>query len=228
MNTELRQRIKSLSFVILIFIGIVLLINTNNNPNAIIQGIFRPIYIGTGRIYYAGIIPLLLVYYSLKQLYKQNNYTFLNTCFKRIIILILILSIIPTCSQHGLKIYKSFYSDLNSIYCYRNNMNLSSQAEENKPQVMCTLELQNCSSEKVEFYVKVNVPRYFKEVKEFTLVNTDTVFVLNAHERRQFEITFVEGNVNNISTTFSSINDFGFSLYNDAQEVKFTQSDESL
>lgn len=219
---------KSLSLIILVFIGLLLLTNTNNNPNAIVQRIFRPIHIGSGRIYYAAIIPLLLIYYSFKGLYKQNNYTLLNTRIKRIIILMLILSILPMCTKSGLIIYKSFYSDLNSIYCYRNNMNLSVETKENKRRVICNLELQNCSSKKMEFYVKVNMPRYFEEIKVSTIANSDNAIILDPHERRNLEITLVESDVNNTSFTSSSIKDFEFSLYNDAQEVKFTQSDEAL
>ena len=225
MNIELQREKRMLSFAILIFIGLYLLTNTNNNPNAIIQRIFRPIHIGTGTVYYAGLFPILLIYYSLKEIFKISDYRFLNTTFRRIIILILLLSILPSFSQSGLKFYKSFYNDLNSIYCYRNSMNLSVKTIENRQQVVCKLELENCSSKSEEFYVKVNLPSYLKEVKESTLINKDTLFVLNANERRQFEIIFIESSVNNGSFNFSGISSFEFSLYNDLHEVKFTQGD---
>ena len=231
MNKRLQQKFKSLPFIILIIIGLLLLSNTNNNPNVIIQRIFLPIHIGSGRIYYATIIPILLIYYSFKGLYKQNNYTLLNTRTKRIIILVLILSILPSCTQDGLKVYKSFYNDLNSIYCYRNNMNLSVETKENKQRVFCNLELQNCSSKKKEFYVKVSIPRYFDEIKVPAIANADTAIILNPHERRNFEITLAESDVNSIkftSVTSGSIKNFEFSLYNVIQEVKFTQSDDAL
>jgi len=225
MSTKLQQNIKSLSFVILIFIGMFLLTNTNNNQNIIIQRIFRPIHIGTGTLYYATLIPVLLIFFSLKQIYKQKNYTFLNTRFSRFIILVVLLYSIPMLSQSGLILYKGFSGDLNSIYCYRNNMNLSVKTIEDRPQAIVKLDLENCSSKRQEFYVKVNLPSYVKAVKESALVNTKTAYVLNAKERRQLEITIIESSINNGNSWFSSTSDFEFSLYNDLQEVKFTQSE---
>jgi hypothetical protein len=224
MNTKRRRIIITLSLVILIFIGFFMLSNTNNNPNPIIQRIFRPIHFGTGAVFYAVLIPILLIYYSLKGIHKQNNHKFLSTRFRRIIILMVILYIIPTCSQSGTKLYKSFYSNLNSIYCYRDTMKLSLSTTENQRQVVCRLDLENCSSKTEGFSVKVHLPSYF-EVKEHTLKNTNTSFTLNAKERRQIEITFSEDRVMSGSFAFSDTKDFGFSLYNGLQEVKFTQTD---
>jgi hypothetical protein len=214
------KKIKRISLIILIFIVLCLCINTNNNPNPIIQRIFRPIRIGGGTLYYAGLIPILIVYYSLKALYKQNNYGILNTRLKRIVIAIVLLYIFSIYSQSGVKLYKSFCNDLNSIYCYRNNANIQTWTSENSSHMVCRLELENCSSETKEFFVKVNLPNYFKKAEKLTLVN-DTILALNAHERRQFEITLYEGSMN--SNVYS--NKFDFSLYNNLQEVTFSQSD---
>jgi hypothetical protein len=147
---------------------------------------------------------------------------------KRIIVLIIILSILPAVTESGIKTYKGFYSDLSSIYCYRNNMRLSIKTNENKRLVLCNLDLENCSSKKVKFYVKVKMPKYFDEAKESTIAEANTTIILNPNERRNFELTLVESSINSTGFTSNSINDFEFSLYNDGQEVEFTQRDEAF
>lgn len=227
MNIKLQPKMKSLLWIVLFFIGILLLFNTNNNPNTIIQRIFRPIHIGNGTIFYAAIFPMVIIYYSLKGLYKQGSYNLLNTRAKRIIILILIIAFLPDCIQSGIKAYKSFYSNLNSIYCYRDSMNLSIESKDNKQRVFCNLELQNCSSKKMTFNVKVDMPKYFDEFKGTSLTNKDNIIILNPHERSKIEITLAESDVNCTGNTISSTSNFQFSLYNAEQEVKFIQSDDN-
>lgn len=78
---------------ILIIIGLLSSINTNNNPIPIIERIFKPINTGSlGTIEYAGIIIILLIYYGLKNVYKQRKVELLNSAFKRIIITFIIHS----------------------------------------------------------------------------------------------------------------------------------------
>lgn len=221
MNINLQRNIKSITLIILVFLGLILLINTNNNPNPLVQRIFKPIHIRTGTtIFYAGLIPAFLVYCCLIGLYRQNNYAILNTRFKRVIILIIIFSIFSKYSEYGIKFYKSFYNNLNSIYCYRENSNINTWTSDKKAHVVFRVELENCSSKTQEFYVKVNLPNYLKEIDRISSVR-DKMVTLNAHEKRQFEITLYEGNTN---SNFY-YNKFEFSLYNSAQEVKFKQVD---
>jgi hypothetical protein len=221
-----QQRKKIIVLVIFIFIGLCLLTNTNNNPNAIVQRIFRPIHIGSGTIYYAAIFPLLLIYYSIKQIYQNTNNAFLNTMLKRIIIMFLLLSIFPAFLQSGVKLYKSFDNNLNAIYCYRENMNLFIKtSENNKHELVCKLDLENCSSESKEFHVKVIFPDFFHEKKEPTaLMNADTL-TLHANERRQFEFTLDESSVKSGNVSFAGIKDFEFALLNDKQELTFTRKE---
>ncbi len=228
MNSGWQPKERIILSVVLIFISLCLLTNTNNNPNPIIQRIFRPIHFGQGgTIYYAAAFPLLVIYFSIRQIYQRKNYSFINTMLKRIIVMFLLLSILPTFSQAGIKLYKSFNKDLNSIYCYRENMNLSSKTSENKPELVCKLDLENCSADSKEFYVKAKFPSFLKEMKESTLINTDSIISLQAHERRQIEITFDESTIKDkkFSFVFTGISHFEFTLLNDKQEVKFTCND---
>ena len=73
-------------------------------------------------------------------------------------------------------------------------MNLSIDTKENRRRVICNLELENCSSKTVKFYIKVSMPKYLNEIKEITFANTANVIVLNARERNKFEITLFENN----------------------------------
>lgn len=225
MKTEIHSQIRGSQLFLFICIGILLLTNTNNNPNPIIQRIFKPIHIGEGgTFYYAGLLPLLLIYYSLKEIYKLNNLRLLSTTFRRIVVLLLLLSIIPSFSESGIKLFKSFFNDLNSIYCYRNNMNLSTKTIGDRNQVVCMMDLENCSSKSREFYVKVDLPSDLKVLKESTLISRDTLLVFNAHEKRRFEVIFSDSSINSGNVTFK-ISNFSFLLYNDSEEVKFCRPD---
>ncbi len=225
MTNEQQRKMESMAYGALVLFALLLMINTNNNPNALIQRVFKPIHFGNSTLYYAALFPLLIIYYSLKGIYRRNNYSFLDTGFRRILIIIVLCSIFSSFSQSGIKLYKSFSSDLNSIYCYRSSMSLSIETVEDKRRIVCKLELENCSSKDREFYVKVNVPSYLKEIKEKILINEETVLALHARERRKLEVIFDESLVNSGSLAFSGVNSFEFSLNNDSQEVKFLQRD---
>lgn len=225
MDINKMQNKKTIIFMILILIGLFCLANSNNNPNAFIQRIFRPIHIGSATFYYAGLFPLLLIYYSLKNIYEEKEYKFLSTTFKRILVMILLLSILPTCTQSSVKLCKSFYKDLNSIYCYRDNMKLSVSTTKENRELVCKLDLENCSNKSEEFNVKVKLPSFLKGINESTITNKEDLFILHANERRQFEIILNESSVKSGSVYFTDNNDFEFILFNNLHEVKFSRKD---
>lgn len=220
MNAEQQQKLKRVSLIFLIFFIMLLSMNTNNDPNPIIQRIFRPINNGNSTIYYSGIILLLLMYFLVKELYKEWNISFLNTRLKRIIALILISYIFSSGSEYCIKLYKSFSSGLNSIYCYRNNSNIFRSTVQNETQIICSLKLENCSSKVQKFYVKVRPRIYSKEIDESDLAGKK-MLILNPHEEQLFSIPLYKGDN---SYSYSG-NSFGFSLYNEFDEAKFTWSD---
>lgn len=217
---------KPIILIVLILFGLCCLADSNNNPNAFIQRIFTPIHIGSGTIYYAGLFPLMLIFYSLKIINEEKEYKLLNTNLKRIIFVVMLLIVLPTFTQGGVKIYKSFYNDLNSIYCYRNNMRLSIVTSQGKRELICRLDLENCSNADEEFFIKVKLPSYLKdEIKELSFINSEGILNLHGKERRKFEIVLNESSINNENLYFSDINDFEFILFNNLNETKFLQKD---
>lgn len=217
MNAEQQQKLKRVSLIFLIFFIMLLSMNTNNNPNPIIQRIFRPIHSGNSNIYYSGIILLLLMYFLVKELYKEWNISLLNTGTKRIIVIILISYIFSSASQYGVKLYKSLSGGLNSIYCYRNNSNIFRSTVQNETHVICSLKLENCSSKVQKFYVKVRPKVYNKEIDESDLA-ASKMLILNPHEKQLFSIPLYKGDM----SYSCSGDDFGFTLYNKSDEAKFT------
>jgi hypothetical protein len=220
------KKIKIIFIAALMVVGFCMVINTNNNPNALIQRVFRPIHFSSGStLTYAGIIPLIHIYYSLKGIYEMKDFGILNSPLKRIIFALLIMFLFSTISQNVVKLYKSFPNDLNSVYCYRDNMVLSCKDSENMRELACTLDLENCSGKSQNFFVKVRLPDHFMETKLAPVISKESL-TLYPHERRQFYVLLNESKAENANFSFSSIHDFEFALFNNSQEVRFACNDD--
>jgi hypothetical protein len=231
MEMNLSRKIKNVLSVILILIGISLLGNTNNNPIAFIERIFKPVIIGGGTFYYSGIFPILLIYFGFKWVNEFGEYKLLKTRNRRIIATIIVLLFINQLITYGVKISKSMSTDLNSIYYNRNNVNnaLSLKLGNKSNEIItCTIELENCSEKSQEFYIKILVPEYYQEftLKEELIAKesdfkTDKKFTLHAKEKRVIKGIFL-GDMKKIDTSFAgSTSEFEFLLINDKEEVKF-------
>ena len=231
MEMNLSKKIKNVLSVILILIGISLLGNTNNNPIAFIERIFKPVKIGGGTFYYSGIFPILLIYFGFKWMNEFGEYKLLKTRNRRIIATIIVLLFSNQLITYGVKISKSMSTDLNSIYYNRNNVNndLSLKLGNKSNEITtCTIELENCSEKAQEFYIKILVPEYYQEfVLQEELIakesdfKTDKKFTLHAKEKRVINAVFL-GDMKKSDTSFAgSANEFEFLLINDKEEVKF-------
>jgi hypothetical protein len=105
-------------------------------------------------------------------------------------------------------------------------MKLSIVTSQDKRELVCRLDLENCSDSDEEFFIKVKLPSYLKEeIKEPSFVNSESILNLHGKERRKFEIVLNESSVNNRNLYFSDINDFEFILFNKLNETKFLQKD---
>jgi len=236
MDSKLLSKLKILLFIIVIICTLLLCINTNNNPYPIIERIFKPISIGKGTIHYAGIITIFLIYYSINQIYKNSHSRLLNTKSKRIIALILIIYMATNNVDFFIKDYKGLSSNLNSIYCNREKMNLTSEPTTNgNVKVVCNLELENCSLKVQKFYVKVDVPSFLKgKIKDDVLVGSDIVtgnreFVLLGKEKRNIKIKCIAKNISGQSNWGMNVTDYEFSIYNNNNndQIKFIQMKEN-
>jgi hypothetical protein len=94
--------------------------------------------------------------------------------------------------------------------------------------VTCKLDLENCSKEDQEFYIKILIPEYYKDLyvqesltaKEDDL-KTDKKFVLHAKEKKVIIAVFSGGTKETVTNFTGSTSEFEFSLINDNEEVKF-------
>ena len=231
MEMNFLRKIKYVLSIILILIGITLLGNTNNNPVAFIERIFKPVIIGSVTIYYSGIFPILLIYFGFKWVNKLREYRLLKTRNRRILATIIVLVFSNQLITYGIKISKSRSEDLNSIYYNRKNVNntLSLKiSNKNNEITTCTIELENCSEKAQEFYIKMLVPEYYKEfilqeelIAKESDFKTDKKFILHAKEKRVVNAVF-SGDMKKSDTNFGgSTNEFVFLLTNDKEEVKF-------
>lgn len=223
---ERNKNAKTLVFVFLLITGLFLLTNTNNNPNIIIQRILRPVQLGNGTLYYAALIPAVMIYFSLKGIYRLQNVPVLRTRWRRLLVLMILLYLLPGISQGGIKIYKSFCNDLNAVYCHYDKMNISDTLSNSSRQITCKLTLENCSSKNKEFFVKIKVPDMFEEGNPPVLVNSGKLF-LHPDEKREFTVTKDMGFVKTGDNILTSRLGFGFEfiLYDSSREVRFAKKE---
>ncbi len=221
-----RMKLKSLPFVLAILAVSVLCLNSNNDPRPFIERIFVPFNIAGATIYYSGLVVLIVLYASLREINVQNEYSFLKTGFRRVLILILIIALTNTVSDFPSKVIKGFSTDLNAIYCYRNNINLSTRlVTGNYIELNCKLRLENRGSVMQEFKVKV---KYQKGIDDCTMWITygtyifDKTVKLEPHEKTFIELhdKFKPEAIEKLIWDKDS-KEFKFSLFNDKQEVDF-------
>lgn len=221
---NLSKKAKNILSALLIIIGICFLGDTNNNPNAFIQRIFKPVKLGSSTFYYSGFLIYMLIYFSLKWMYKFGEYKLLNTITRRILATIIIIIVSSQLITSGIKISKSMDADLNAIYYNReyadDELAVALDNEGNKT-ISCMVELENCSDKEQKFYIEVLIPeqyRYFISQKEYL---SDEKFILHAKEKKVIYTTFSGNTSSTNNNHFWSTKDFEFLLINDKDQVKF-------
>ena len=221
---NLSNKAKNILSALLIIIGICFLGDTNNNPNAFIQRIFKPVKLGNSTFYYSGFLIILLIYFSFKWMYKFGNYKLLNTTTRRILATIIIIIVSIQLITSGIKISKSMAADLNAIYYNReyadDGLAIATDNEGNKT-ISCMVELENCSDKEQKFYIELLIPeqyRYLIPQKEYL---SDEKFILHAKEKKVIYTTFSGNTSNTNNNHFWNTKDFEFLLINDKEQVKF-------
>ena len=112
-----KQR-KAICYCILA-ITFILMCNTNNNPEAFIVRIIKPIKSKNGIYYLGGVITLLSTYYTFKYINLIEENRLINTRVKRAVITIILVNIMSKVGVYPVHIFKGFSKDLNSLYLYR-------------------------------------------------------------------------------------------------------------
>lgn len=219
---------------LLILIGVILTINTNNNPVPFIEKIFRPVEKGSGTLHYGGIIVIILIYNGVRGIRNYGKGKFLFLTKHPFVTAIVILVLSSGLNTNVIKIYKSFSPGLNSIYCDREVNGLSIKYNENgQAEIDCTLKLTNYSSGKRVFYTKIIIPDYYSEAiseKELFAVeranNTHKKFVLEGNQTKIIQILFIGGiskDKENAGYFTSYTKNFEFELFNDKEAVNFLE-----
>lgn len=226
MERFLSSRMKKTLSFILIIAGIILRSNTNNNPTWFIERIFKPIEIGSATIYYAGILPILLIYNGFKGLSESEKYKFFKTTKGRIIGTIIVALFSAQLCGYGVKISKNMSNDLNAIYYNResnNNMLMFEQDENDNMVITCTIELENCSQQAQEFYIDLLVPKDHKEFVVEEKLQTNEKFILKGKEKERIKAVFLGLANKEFSGFKGGTKHFEFALFNNKQEVKFIE-----
>lgn len=220
-------------YILLIILGLLFLGNTNNNPDIFIQRVFRPINLGGTTIFYAGLIPMIIIYKGLKGIYICNKTEILRTRIRRIIVMIVLFSIFSNYWVIGLKTYKGFAGGLDSIYCDREGLWLSAcDVNESEVRVSTMINLENCSSEDQAFSIKIKVPEEWKNyINEEEIIardlylDSDDKIYMGKREKTDVRIEAIVKCKNSTysENTYSSrsIKNFDFILFNDEEEVMF-------
>lgn len=208
--------------------------NTNNNPNPFVSRIFPPIRSGGSSFFYSGLISIALLYIGYKLMKKnwESIYPWLSKRLGIISILLLFL-IMPSLYEFGAMAYKSFSNNLNGIYCYQKNKELTiGTVENNSIEVKCNLELKNCTSKTQEFFIEMDVPNFVKDYfKETSLVavnggtNEIRKFTIEPRETAYINAVFIGSANSDLSGEIggANTNDFQFRLYNNEQTAEFME-----
>jgi hypothetical protein len=226
-------------YIVFIIFGLLILGNTNNNPDTFIQRIFKPIRFGDGvAIFYAALIPMIIICKGLKGIYDHRKIQMLDTRTKRIITMIVLLIIFSNCWDYGLKAYKGLAGGLNSIYCDRDNIWLhAEEINENQVRLTTIINLENCGFKDQEFYMKIKIPREWKDyIDEEEIIfmeihrSTNDKIYMNKRERTGVRVeamaTCRNSTYNKNSYSTRTIGNFDFILFNEDEEVMFIGRDE--
>lgn len=227
-----------IKYILFIIFGLLISGNTNNNPNIFIQRIFQPIRFDGVAIFYAALIPMIIICKGLKGIYDHKKIRMLDTRIKRIIAMVVLLVIFSNCWDYGLKAYKGLTGGLDSIYCDRENLWLhAQQANKNQVKLTTIIKLENCGFEDQEFYMKIKIPEGWKDYideeeiifKEIHSGTNDKIY-MNKRERTDVRVEAIATcrnstyNPNSYSTR--AIGNFDFILFNKEEEVMFIGRDE--
>lgn len=159
--------IKIFGLCILLFVTVLLLADTNQNPISFIERVLKPIHIEGSVFYYANFLVLIAAYYILKKLFDLIPIDWFNNIWRRLLALAFVIILLTNFQEGMMKSFKSMQSGVDSIYLYRDEMNIDVQTKEEKEALVVTItgnvSLENLSNTPREFQMKVSVLSDFYE-----------------------------------------------------------------
>ena len=212
-------------------ITFILMCNTNNNPEAFIVRIIKPIKTQNGIYYLGGVVTLLTTYYTLKYINLIQEKKLIKTRLRRVIVTIILGNIVSIVAIYPTQFLKGVSKDLNSIYLYRDNSSVVFQGDKTCEKINGLIKVKNCGNNLQEFYIKVKVPASVKSKLGKEYVDIESKYSLKPNEVKEINIyqqLSSADKINNINSY--SDNAFEYILYNENDEVIFkgTQTDYHL
>lgn len=160
---DLMKKLNLGGSLILGALSLFLMTNTNNNPEPFINRILIPIRVSRATFYYGGLVPLIMLFYSLYGIMvyfgnSENRRTLKKTALLTLIIIFLSIPITDALT----KTYKSFAPDLYSIYTNRDDNKYTFYSQEDgRVRGIVTISLENLSRQSREFYIELELLDYF-------------------------------------------------------------------
>lgn len=229
MKENLGYYIKKSKPCILIILCVICMYKTNSNPEILIQRIFRPIKVSDGgTIYYAGFIPIILMFKVLKDICINRSYNIFSSLFRILVIMVIAFNLIDGFWEYTEKIYKSCSNNLSAIYLDRNygHPNINYEIEDNKISGTCELKFKNYSPHAQSFYVKIEVPKHDDQnyyIDSFSNKISGQCIELKGNSEKVVTIK-LQGNIVGdikVSNGYGSFSVFDISIFNNNDKKIF-------
>lgn len=228
-------------FVLLASI-MLLLCNSNNNPNPFIMRIFPPYESGSSKIFYINIVILLAIPFILFDLYKATNWRYINSVGKRLLVTVVLLTISSKIGDISDGVIKSVRNDLGAIYLDREQESLYYEYNTEKDwdgnyvkkhSGEASIVLRNCSfTTEQTFKVKLELENKWREELDSLyekVVDNGEEITLQPRESKRITVMDFEGKekIDSNHPVYSCGTLKGglkkIVLYNDEQQVCFVE-----
>ncbi|HAX73817.1 MAG TPA: hypothetical protein DCY20_09880 [Firmicutes bacterium] len=206
-------------------ISFILVGNSNNVPERFVERIFKSIIVSDhSMVHYSGFILIFVTYLSLKYLNEGHEFRFIKTGFRRFIVMVIIINLFSSMWSGVVKCYKSFATDLNTIYLERDATDVKFYESEGEVFLEGDIVLYNCSDVIQTFRLKIKVPWVAKQDLNEEYYVLDEVIEL--YPKTQMSVTLDQLVMDDDNERFSSytVTAFEYVLYNDESESVFRGS----
>lgn len=197
--------------------------SSNEIPDTCVDRIFVPLHGANWSFHYAGIFLMIIIYTCFKQLNLQKENAFFKTRWRRIIATFLFLNLSTHTANLTVQLYKSFSSDLSSIYLNRQESHVSVNGRETELKLEGQLELKNCSNEEQWFYLTITMPTFVEEAVGMKDVIINQAFNLPAKTKQRITIDDTFNIQMSPYYSFNS-NAYEYTLFNEKSEIIFKGS----
>lgn len=203
--------------------------NNNQNPNSFISWVLRPIINDSSMISMGPFIVLGLIYYLIYKIYRLTQTKWLDETWKKLLAVIVVMMWITPLPDYLLRTYRSYQESVDSIYLYRDEMEIS-LIDEGKDEVRIEGEvrLENLASKRKDFAMKIRLPKEWQDLVGLEWIEVhpegERMYEIGAKdkERVDFEVSLQKKpEVSEQRKGNSSYYLFEFVLYDEIDEAYF-------